>query len=191
MILGCSVTKSTTWRGISEEYTNVWHFDATVDTTSKEVADAVVAAERALFSGNVNFKKVQVWGPADGTKLQSQMLLQEDLTGQGTAFEGSVMAKELTAVVSWDTGRVNSRGGRIFLRKYLHLGRLNLSDEEAAKGNTALPVATRTTLVDFGNSMKNIVGTGRASLCDKKGRKLPLNTGATVLPHLRIRQFRR
>jgi len=180
-----------TWRGVEEEFTNVWHYDATVDTTSQEVADAVVAEEKKVFGQNVKFKKVQVWGPADGTKLQSQMLLQQPLTGFGTTFAGAILAKELTAVISWDTGRVNTRGGRVFLRKYLHLGQWPFSNEDEAKGNVAMPANQQTEMVRFGNAMKNIVGLGRASLCDKRGRKLPLGTDAKVLPHLRIRQFRR
>jgi hypothetical protein len=191
MILGVSVTKSTGWRGIQEEFTNVWHFDATVDTTSKEVADAVVAGERPVFGPNVNFKRVQVWGPADAGPAQNQMLLQEDLTGTGEAFPGAICAKELSVVASWDTGRVNTRGGRIFLRKYLHVGQLNDAGDEAARGNAALPAAVADQYKRNMNAMKNIVGVGRASICDRKGRKLPLNTDVVILPHLHIRQFRR
>jgi hypothetical protein len=191
MILGVSVVKAVTWRGIEEEFTNVWHYDASVDTTAESVADAVVDEEKKVFGPNVTFKKVQVWGPADGTALQSQMLVQKDLTGTGTTFPGAVLAKELTAVISWDTGRVNTRGGRIFLRKYLHLGQWPFADEDQAKGNTLMPVNQKTEMERFGNAMKNLVGVAGANICDKKGRKLPLNTGAVCLPHLHTRQFRR
>ncbi len=191
MILGVAVEKGTTWREKEETFTNVWHFDATVDTPAQSVADAVVAEERKLHGANINFKNVKVWGPADGTQLQNQMIIQQTLSGPGTAVGAEIMAKELTAVVSWDTGRKNSRGGRIYLRKYLHLGRGPSTDPEAAKGNTAMTAAEQTRLRDFGNSMKNLVGVAGANICDKQGRKLPLNTGAQVLPHLHTRQFRR
>jgi hypothetical protein len=191
MILGVAVEKAVTWREKEELFTNVWHYDASVDTSAESVADAVVGSERALFGANVTFKNVKVWGPADGTPLQSQMLVQKTLTGPGTATSGEIMAKEMAAVIAWDTGRLNTRGGRIYLRKYLHLGRGPSTDPEAAKGNTAMTAAEQTRLRDFGNSMKNLVGVAGANICDKKGRKLPLNTGATVLPHLHTRQFRR
>jgi hypothetical protein len=191
MILGVSVTKQTSWRGIQEQFSNVYHYDAAVDVTSKQVADSVVNNEKGLFGASVAFKNVKVWGPADGTKEQSQMLLQEDLTGNGSGAAGSQTAKELSAVVSWDTGRVNSRGGRIFLRKYLHLGNIQGTDEAAAKGNTTLPQADISSIEAYGSLSKNVVGVSGASICDKKGRKLPPNTPAVVLPHLHTRQFRR
>lgn len=192
MILGVAVDKSVMWRGQKETYTNVWHYDTTIDTTSKEIADAVVDKERALMGTNVSFNRVQVWGPTDGTKEASQMLHQEDLSGTGGTGGGQTCALETTAVVSWNTGRFNSRGGRIYLRKYLHLGQLFSNDLEASKGNTALPSSDMGRLESFGNAMKNLQGTGfGAAICDKKGRKLPLNTPAAVLPHLHTRQFRR
>jgi hypothetical protein len=191
MIIGVAVDKQTSWRGIQETFTNVWHFDTAVEVTSQQVADAVVDKEKGLMAGNVNFKRVQVWGPTDGTKAQNQMLLQQNLTGSGSAAASTVTAKELTAVVSWDTGRLNTRGAKIYLRKYLHLGGLPEAAEEAAKGNGPLSVAEKTRLVNFGNSMKNVVGVSGASICDKKGRKLPVNTPAVALPHLHTRQFRR
>jgi hypothetical protein len=191
MILGVAVTKGTSWRGIAEEFTNVYHYDAAVDTTSDQVADGVVNAERQVFGNNVSYKRVQVYGPADGTILQNRMLLQKDLTGVGAVDTGSVTAKELTAVVSWNTGRVNSRGGRIYLRKYLHVGRIAITDEDQAKGNGPLTPNVREMLESYGNAAKNVVGASGASLCDKKGRKLPLGTNPIVLPHLHTRQFRR
>jgi hypothetical protein len=191
MILGVSVDKAVTWRGVEEQFTNVWHYDAALDTTSKQVADAVVANERGLFGANVSFKRVQVWGPADGLPAQNQMLLQETLTGAGTGGSGTITAKELTAVASWDTGRKNSRGGRVYLRKYLHLGQLAEVADEAAKGNNSLSISEQGRVKTFANNMKNVVGISGASICDKKGRKLPVGTDAKVLPHLHTRQFKR
>ncbi len=191
MILGVSVTKRTTWRGIEEEFSNVYHYDAALDATSQEVLDAVVTAEKALMGTNVSFVNGKVWGPTDGTKEQSQMLLQQNLSGTGLITPGAITAKELSAVVQWDTGRKNIRGGRIFLRKYVHLGTINSVDENAAKGNTALPAATQTAIVNYGNAVKNALPQGRAAISDKKGRKLPIATTSAVLPHLHTRQFRR
>jgi hypothetical protein len=191
MILGISISKSTTWRGTAEEFANVYHYDATADTMAVDVIDAVVAEERKVMGNNVNFLRAQAWGPADGTKLQSQMLVQKNLTGVGAVATGEITAKEMAAVVQWDTGRVNTRGGKIFYRKYLHIGRLNGTDAEGAKGNGPLLTAAKDLIVAYGNNVKNVVGINGASICDKQGRKLPLNTAPVVLPHLHTRQFRR
>jgi hypothetical protein len=191
MILGVAVTKGTSWRGIAEEFTNVYHYDTSTEVTSEQVLNGIVNAERQVFGSNVSYLRGQVYGPADGTILQNQMLLQKDLTGVGAVDTGSITAKELTAVVSWDTGRVNTRGGRIYLRKYLHIGRIAITDEDQAKGNGPLTQNVRDMLESYGNAAKNVVGVSGASLCDKKGRKLPLGTNPVVLPHLHTRQFRR
>lgn len=191
MIVGCSITKTTTWRGIEEEFSNVYHFDSAADTTSQQIIDGVVTAEAAILGANVNFIGAKVWGPTDGFALQSRMLLQVTLARTGSVSGGAQTAKELSAVVQWDTGRINSRGGRIFLRKYLHLGMLINVDEGAAKGNTPMGGPTLAALKAYADDVQNAVGISGASLSDKKGRKLPLNTNATVLPHLHTRQFRR
>jgi hypothetical protein len=191
MIVGVSVTKSTLWRGINEEFSNVYHYDAAADTTSQQIADSVVAAERALHGSNVTFKGVKVWGPTDGPKEQSVMLLQQTLTGNGSQLSGVPTAKELAIVVQWDTGRKNSRGGRIFLRKYIHLGMMSGGTEDMAKGNTAMVAAVTDPVVTYANKVKNAVGISGANITDKKGRGLPLGTAAQVLPHMHTRQFRR
>jgi hypothetical protein len=191
MILGVSLTKRTTWRGIEEEFSNVYHFQTAVDVTSDQVVDGVLAAEREIFGNNVTFVNAKVWGPTDGTALQSRMLLQRDFANSGNLAVGAITAKELAAVVQWDTGRINLRGGRIFLRKYLHVGRLAASDEEAAKGNAPMQASSITALTAYADDVKNAVGLSGADLCDEKGRLLPFNTPAIVLPHLHTRQFRR
>jgi hypothetical protein len=191
MILGASIVKSTSWRGINEEFTNVYHFDTSINTTSEQVADKLIEHERRFFAANVNFHRVLVWGPADGTKQENRMLVQRDLTGTGEAPVTKIMAKELCLIVQWDTGRVNTRGGKIYLRKYLHKGALAQDDEGAAKGNTALPPSAIAEANDYANYVKNLIGSTGASLCDKQGRKLPLATPAVVIPYAHTRQFRR
>jgi hypothetical protein len=119
------------------------------------------------------------------------MLADKSLNQTGTADTSGSTAQELAAVVQWDTGRKNTRGGRIFLRKYLHVGALASGQDEAAKGNTPMNAQQIEKYRNFGNNVKNVVGINGASICDKKGRKLPFNTDAQVLPHLHTRQFRR
>jgi hypothetical protein len=191
MILGVSITKRTTWRGIEEEFSNVYHFSTDVGTTSDQVVDGVLAAEREIFGNNVVFVNAKVWGPTDGTQLQSRMLLQRNFANSGNLATGAITAKELAVVVEWDTGRINLRGGRIFLRKYLHVGRLASTDEEAAKGNTPIAASTLTAVAAYAADVQNAVGVSAAPLCDEKGRVLPINTTAKILPHLHTRQFRR
>jgi hypothetical protein len=192
MIRGISVEKRVTWREQPEDFANVYHYDSDATVSSEELLDAIVAAERPMFVNAVSYIRGQVWGPTDGTKEQSQMLFQKNLSGLGTSSVGSLTPSENTAVLSWDTGRVNTRGGRVYLRKYLHVcGISATSQTAAAMGNNALPASEILKYKNFGNSIKTIIGASGAHLCDKKGRRLPLGTDCKVLPHLRIRQFRR
>jgi hypothetical protein len=191
MIIGVSVTKQSSWRGINEQFSNVYNYDTGIDITAEQVLDGVVSEERKIFGDNVTFVKAQAWGPVDGTPAQSQMLNQKTLTGVGAVVTGAIAAKELAAVVEWDTGRVNSRGGKIFFRKYLHVCKLPATFGEAALGNTVMDSSSINLYLAFGNGVKNVAGVNGASICDKRGRKLPLNTSPKVLPHLHTRQFRR
>ncbi len=191
MIIGVSITKETTWRGGAEEFSNVYHFDTAVDTTSDEVIDAVVAAEQTVHGPGVAFKNAKAFGPTDGLPAQNVMLADRTLTQFGTMPTAVTAGKELAAVVQWDTGRKNTRGGRIFYRKYLHPGALGTGNDDAGKGNVAMTQAQQDLFVAYGNDVKNAVGLSGANLTDAKGRALPIGTPATVLPHLHTRQFRR
>jgi hypothetical protein len=191
MIIGVSITKETTWRGKQEQFSNVYHFDTSVDTTSDQVIDSVVSTERTIHSPNVKFVNAKAFGPTDGTKEQNVMLADRPLNLTGTADTSGSTAQELAAVVQWDTGRKNTRGGRIFLRKYLHVGALAIGQDEASKGNTPMNAQQLTKFQTFGKTVQNAVGVNAAPICDAKGRKLPLSTEPQVLPHLHTRQFRR
>ncbi len=191
MIIGVAITKETSWRGQQEEFSNVYNYDTSTEVTSEQVIDAVVTAEKGVFGSNVTFKNAKAYGPVDGTKLQNVMLKQKTLTGTGQVATGTVAAKELSIVVMYDTGRLNTRGGRIFFRKYLHVGRLQGTDEEGAKGNQPLNTTAKELVVTYANAIKNPVGVSGASLCDKQGRKLPVNTTGRILPNMHTRQFRR
>jgi hypothetical protein len=191
MIIGVSITKETTWRGASEEFSNVYHFQTAADVTSKQVIAEVVKAEQTVHGPGVHFKNAKAFGPTDGLKAQNVMLEDITLDAYGTMPTAVTAGKELAAVVQWDTGRKNTRGGRIFYRKYLHPGALGAGNDDAGKGNVAMTQAQQDLFVAFGNDVKNAVGLSGADLTDAKGRTLPFNTPATVLPHLHTRQFRR
>ncbi len=192
MILGVSIEKELTWRGQAEQFANVYHFDTDAGYMSEDLVQAVIAVERPAFSTQVKFRRAKVWGPTDQGVIASEMLLQADLTGTGSRASNFLTGFELAAVVSWNTGRKNSKGGPVFLRKYLHVGAITTAGGPEL-GNTALPSQDLDILRNYGNGIKNVGGaTGlAANLCDKKGRKLPLNTSPKILPHLHTRQFRR
>lgn len=196
MIIGVSVTKQTAWRGGSEEFANVYHYDTPAGMSSSLLVQEVVRLERTLvFPAQVSFVRADAWGPTDQGKLASEMLHQVELgeTGEAAIPAPAVIGpKEMTVLVSWATGRKNVRGNPIFLRKYYHVV-LYSGSQGAAMGNEALPASEINFMKDAGNAFKNVlVGPTQqqATLCDAMGRGLPLGTDAQVNPFARIRQFR-
>lgn len=196
MIIGVSLELGTTWRGQTEAFSNVWHYDTPPAMSAEELADLVVSTSRTtLFGSGVTFRRVRAWGPTDQGKLASEMLVDKQLSGLGeTAYPQPVVGgpKEMSVVAQFNTGRKDIRGNPIFLRKYLHTVNFSGTIEEAM-GNAPLSEQFKTLIRNGMEGMKDL-GTlteSAAQICDSQGRRLPLNTPCEVLPYAHVRQFRR
>ncbi len=191
-----SVTMSTLVKGIDEQFSNVFHFDVDVpfDTESgwESLGDQVVAAIRPLFSNRVNFRRYRIHGRTDTTKAEDQMRFVKDLTGTGTLSVNFDIAPELAVVADVYVGR-GPKGGKQFLRKFIHSCGLNSSgSSDAAQGRTAIPSAGRTVFVNALNSLKVVSVAGfDHPVCTPNGKRLPLGSTWEVNPYVATRQFRR
>ncbi len=193
MIMGVTIEKSTTWRGEEEFFSNVYHYNTAVGQSAESVINALVTIEKPYFGSVVAFKRGRAFGPTDQGKAANVMLFEKPLTGLGTSQSTVSCPREMTILVSWDTGRKNTRGKPIYLRKYLHVGNIgSQAGQEAANGNVALPQGEIDKHVNYGNQVKNIetIGGQMANLTDRLGRGLPLATPTAVNQFMRIRQFR-
>jgi hypothetical protein len=193
VIVGISITKEEQFRGRNEEFSNVYHFDAAVGMQPANLANAVSQLERPVFNSTVQFKSWKAWGPTNQGKAANEMLDEGEFQNLSGGAGLQQIYSELAAVVSWSTGRKNTRGQMIYLRKYLHV--CGAEGTSAAPGLTdaTIPTTQQTALITYGNAVKNVnVGASQqvAHLVDKMGRRLPVGTDPKVLPHFHIRQFR-
>ncbi len=193
MIVGISITKEEQFRGRNEEFSNVYHFDAAVGMDPANLANAVAQKERPIFNSTVQFKSWKAWGPTDQGEAANEMLAEGNFEFLSGGAGLQQIYSELAAVVSWSTGRKNTRGQMIYLRKYLHVCGSEGTSTGPGLTDATIPVTQQTALITYGNAVKNVnVGAAQqeAHLVDKMGRRLPLGTDPKVLPHFHIRQFR-
>lgn len=182
-ILAVSITKSTSFRGVQQEFSNTYHYDygGVVGAGAGDSAiDAVVAIEKPMHSNNINFVRGRCW-TAGGSKASNQMLTTKALSGTGSGGTGaSNLDKERAFLVRYRAG-VDSRGNPVYLRKWWHLDLLTVAGNTistAALQNTGtLDTAMRTQLETYANNLKNITISGvPGTLVSENGRGI---TGAT------------
>jgi hypothetical protein len=186
-VFGMSIEKETTFRGVTERFSNVYHYNvASWDANSwQSMVDVVVNAEKAIFAANTTFKLARIFGPVGEGEAANIMQYITDLTGAGSATSGTAYP-ELAAVVAWPLARSVTTGRKRFLRKYLHLGSTGISTGQ----NPLIASATVTALQNYAAAVDDVSwGVYSGYLCAPQG-DAPL-AAAYVLPAAHIRQFRR
>lgn len=196
MIAAVHITKSATWHGHVEEWENVYHYETptiTSDDGWNELVDAVVAQERTIHSGGVNFVRARVHGPTDTTQAEDVMRFVKDLSGVGTLAISQNMAHELAVVGSIYLGR-STKGYKVFLRKYWHSRGIGGTGATAdhVLGSGVLGTNQKAPFVAAYNALKLItIGAGGNRLVTPKGRPIPLGTDAKIADYVHTRQFKR
>ena len=120
MQIGIAIVKSTLFRGVQQEFTNVYHYSDPTNAGPDYggLANEVVALEKSFHSTAVNFKRVSVW-TSGGTPQQNQMQYQADLTGTGSTPLMSDLDRERAILIQWPAG-LSTTGKPVFLRKWYH-----------------------------------------------------------------------
>lgn len=196
-IYGVQVTMSTPWKGLQEEFSNVFHYDGgngfTGSTDFNELADKVVAEMRPIHGTVVNFKRVRVFGPTEGSKAANIMQLVKDLTGTGSGLSGGGVPPE-SAVLGWVYVGRGPNGGKQILRKYIHCLRLPDGTGNNDIGNAVSPLTSgqKAPFVTRLNNLNNVlVGGINVPICTEAGKHLPLNSTWAINDYTTTRQFRR
>jgi hypothetical protein len=189
-----SVTKSITWRGVDEFFSNVYHYDVGTNTLQgdlQNVLDAVVTNDKKAHAGSVAYRSARCWGPTGQGQAASVTRIIQDLSGFGTmAGVGGDIYKEATVVVQWYMGRIGAGGRKVWLRKFFHCMKLP-ANGSGSLGDASIGSSNKAPFVTAGNDMKNIsVPFGSATLSRANGTGLPVGTNAEVLDHLHVRQFK-
>ena len=142
-VFAVTITKSTPWRGTSQEFSNQYHYRTDPGQTfdDQAVIDALVAAEKPVHSSFATFVKARTWGPTDQGQAASVTREIVDLSGSGTATATSGWYRELAMLVVWPMGRYGSKNRPQYLRKWLHtMSNLGASSSAWAQGSD--PITT-------------------------------------------------
>lgn len=192
-LYGVSITKTTSFRGVQQEFSNTYYYDtpvAALDSDLDALVVALVNKEQPIHAPTINFIRARCWS-AGGTKATNEMRIQKTLNGVGTGAASGGYDKERAFLVRIRAG-VDSRGNPVYLRKWLHLDVSTWGGDNITAGMTAntaqLGSGTRTALQTWADGIKSITaGTRNFDLKSEKGRAI---TGATVAhPYLEHHQL--
>ena len=186
--IGISITKATSFRNSTQEFSNVYHFDVLGSLPTAGQADSLIdelkSAEVGFHSTDVTFKRGRCWS-AGGTKAENNMISQKNLTGTGSTSLISGFDKERAFLFRIRAGN-DSRGNAVYLRKWYHSCGNGPGNSPADTGNLA-----QTTGISNGNKAAMVTavetigaiggGTEPYKLCSKTGR-LP-DAGANFQSH--------
>lgn len=184
MRVGVSITKTCSFRGVAQEFSNTYYYDGPLvvgQSDASALIDAIVALEKPMHYSSVTFKFGRCWS-AGGTKSENHMLDQHSLSGAGTnaSLPLASQDKERAFLVRFRAG-IDSRGRPVYLRKWWHLdiggaGGSSVTNSDLQQ-TTALAVNLRTQLETWANSFKSLtVAGGTYTLVSEKGRQI---SGAT------------
>lgn len=192
-----SITKRVPWRGVNEEFSNVYHYDISTPITTEggwdDLINAIVAQERPLHYSGITYVRGRVWGPTNAGPAASITKRIMDLSGAGTApATGSLLPPEHSVVVQFYMGRNPATQRKTFLRKFFHCGRvISSTGTPVAFAEAALSAADKAPFETRMNNLKTLsVGGFSHDLCKPDGTHLPLGSSPEVLSFVRTRQFR-
>jgi len=185
--VGVSITKSCSFRGSTQEFSNVYYYeiDGLPDATEAEgLIDNIVQIEKSFHSVQVTFVRGRCWS-AGGTESQNNMIVQKNLTGTGARTLVSGMDKERAFLVRLRAGN-DSRGNPVYLRKWFHACGNFYSGQAVSSGQleqtTALSPTEKTNIQNAVNPLKSVaVGLSVYILQSKSGRNF--SVGADFVSH--------
>lgn len=181
-IYGFSITKRVSFRGVQQEFSNVYHYNFASIIGGADADDAIddlTTHEKLLHSADVTFVLGRCWS-AGQTAGQNQMLTEKALSGTGSLTANVVMDRERAFLVQWPAG-FNSRGRPVFLRKWYHScgGPASIVVSNGMLQQTvALTTTERNNLAALADNIDTIsAGANQGDLCAASGRQ---KTGGPV-----------
>jgi hypothetical protein len=137
-----------TYRDLPEEWSNKYHFTGTTPATRaawKTLADAVIAAEKLTQYPATSF--VRAYGYEAGNEIsvaQIDYSVPPDSPAVVGTYAGSgrKTSGDVAATVRWWTGAYNSRGKKIYCRKFFHGIDASTSDADEVDPTHSTALAT-------------------------------------------------
>lgn len=189
-VTGLTIVKGFTYRDDpTEEFSNTYHFKnppPSNDASWTVLMNDVLAREQVLFGANVHF--VRAYG-YDSDDPNAHHVFTHDWTvpgppppGTTTGIGGPPFAGDQAACVEWATSRLNSRGKRIYLRKYFHAGHMSSTDVDKLDASY---VPLLNSFVDLATGINSVYGGLRSRTHDET------LIGAKTLPWVTTRTLKR
>lgn len=182
------IVKRFDYRGADEEFSNRYHFEGTTPANRaawKTLADAIITAERPTTISAVKFCKAYGYEPSnDNSVAQIDYRVPPDtpeLAGTSPA-SGQQAPGDVAATIRWFTGAYNSRGKKIYCRKYMHGVIIDAGDEDKLNINQI------TTYGVFANKLIDGTLPGSFKYCGPQGADL---SDPRVDPYLTTRTLKR
>lgn len=124
---GVVLYKTFTWRGNTEEWGNTYHFVGDPPSNAagwRDLVDALISLEKHTLDESVTIERAICYENTDDPSVYSYDLSAFAGVVPGTIDTvaiGAIRQEGTTAYMArWNTGRLNSKGRPIYLRKYFH-----------------------------------------------------------------------
>jgi hypothetical protein len=174
--IGVAITKQTAFRDSTQEFSNVYYYDALAGrpdvALSNTIIDLVVAREKTNHSSAVTFLRGKLWHQG-ATKAETEMISQKNLSGTGARSLLSGMDKERAFLFRIRAGS-DSRGNPVYLRKWFHAcGEFRSGGSSGGQldNTTGFSQAERDAQVAAMNSIGDVDSSGwNGKICSKNGR---------------------
>lgn len=174
--VGVSITKSCSFRGATQEFSNVYYYNVATQLTptqADQLIDDLTTLEKTFHSNIVTFVRGRVWTET-GNIVTNEMLSQKNLSGTGARQSIANLDPERAFLFRRRAG-VDSRGNPVYLRKWYHAVGEFVSTQGIPAGlltqTTSWSTAQRTAQE---NAMSPINGgnftNAVQSICAKSGR---------------------
>lgn len=192
---GLVIIKRFTYRGnANEEYSNRYLLSGTTPANSaawRTLFDAVVAEEKKLYKSNVTV--VAGYG-YDSPSPTAHAVWSVDLTVSpnspvaGTYTGGGYQTPgDGAAWVRWGLDKLNSKGKRVYLRKYFHPAYIDTT-QNSGNGGDAIMAAWVTAATAFGAFMDGTAGSLGRVITDAAGTA---TVGHAVSAYITTRTLKR
>jgi hypothetical protein len=174
--IGVSITKSTSFRGSTQEFSNVYYYEVLnlpSETEAETFIDNLTTLEKTFHSTAVTFVRGRCWSQT-GSPATNNMIKQKNLSGTGARGLTTGMDRERAFLFRLRAG-VDSRGNPVYLRKWYNACgefALAMTASSSILDNTA---GFNTAQRDAGRNAMQAIGDANGSpltpkICSKNGR---------------------
>lgn len=185
------IDKSFTYRGSPEKFSNKYHFNGSNPANSTEwkaITDALVAQEKTLFPVGTTIIYAAGYTSDTGPAVYTRdFTVSPDTPVAGTLVTtGAVETPGDDAFwARWWTGQYDSRGKKIYLRKYWHPAYITSGNPDQLFSGQKTAASTFAALMISGLT---VTGYSTRTLCDKSGN---VATAYNVVTYVTTRTLKR